>query len=471
MSERVFTIPDFGGGRKSGYSPLAIPTNAFADASNLHYDEWPAASVRPGTATLNGTAIAAAAVRGLVTAEFSGGTKKHVGACSTKLVTITSGGVLADLKTGLTASDWTFCMYDDQLLCFSADNAAQTYNGTAISGLGGTPPQAAYCVQAYERVFATGAAAAPSTLYWCARAAENDWTTADNAGSLTVETNDGDKATWLSLVAGQPTLWKARSIHAVVGRSPLTFQVERVPSKVGCPAGKTVAGVGNVTHFLSYAGVYAWDGYSEPILVSGDVQDVVESINWDQVTKFAGFGWGGKYFCAVATGANTEPDTILVRYLDLPGKPWLAWEGLTPRIFALLRVAGYEWPYMGDATGKVWKFATGTADGSTAIAWDGTTGALLADGDYKVFDTFTPTLRVEASGTASLAYALTQDGAVGTAKSVALTTPNKALYAPFDTAGTESRRGKLLRVKFSGAAAPATLERCDIGYRRLSSRE
>lgn len=169
----------------------------------------------------------------------------------------------------------------------------------------------------------------------------------DVAGELNkfrVGDGDGDQITaaipwkgWTILV------FKENSIHAVGTQYPSngdaaetdtsTFTINKISGRVGCRAPRSVAAAGNDVLFLAHDGVRSvarteadGDGQLSPPL-SAPIDDVIERINWPEVSVACGVSWGNRYLLSVPLDGSTEANTTLV--FNFKTGAWAVWDGFS----------------------------------------------------------------------------------------------------------------------------------------------
>lgn len=101
------------------------------------------------------------------------------------------------------------------------------------------------------------------------------------------------------------------------GATPLSdWSLSVLNNAVGCPAGQTVANVGNDHIFLGNDGVRIlsrsiFDTVQEGI-ISREVQNYINDINWNAIETARAVYYDNKYILAIPTGSSTTPDVILI---------------------------------------------------------------------------------------------------------------------------------------------------------------
>lgn len=115
-------------------------------------------------------------------------------------------------------------------------------------------------------------------------------------------------------------IYKENSILALntAGANPLTeWQINILNSDIGCPAGRTVVSTGDDHIFLAYDGVRLlsrtqFDKTASGGIVSEEIQDFIEDINWDAIDTARAVLFDNKYILSVPLGVSTVADTVLI---------------------------------------------------------------------------------------------------------------------------------------------------------------
>lgn len=177
----------------------------------------------------------AAAITGGVEFVRSNGTRTVVfGADDGAVYKYNGNGTSTAIITGLTTgTKWYFATYNDKLIFCNRADAPRKWDGTTVSLLGGSPPAKGGPVAVHgNRVhFLDGTT--KSRWTWSALNAEEDYTTANNAGFADISPNDGSDAKDLVPSINELVIIKGARPYRVQGTSPSTFTIANVVPTAG----------------------------------------------------------------------------------------------------------------------------------------------------------------------------------------------------------------------------------------------
>lgn len=217
-----------------------------------------------GTSKWNSTVIESGEeIRGMfeyVRAGTAGSpSRKRVVHAGTKVLADDNDGTFASIKTGLEDNKIpNYTTFTDLLIWTSNSNTdvPQKWDQTTVADLGGSPPNFAFSCVHVNRLWASGAVAEPSRLYYCAQLNAEDWSSSD-AGFIDVAPDDGDVITGLYSHRGALFIFKGPnfgSIHVLTGRTPSDFALSQFSGEVGGVGPNTIFTFGNDVGFLALDG-------------------------------------------------------------------------------------------------------------------------------------------------------------------------------------------------------------------------
>lgn len=274
----------------------------------------------------------------------SDGTRKVVfGAGNGNVYALAADGSTSTFHTGATIDTrWFFTTYNDKLIfCNRADAPRKTTDAVTSSVLGGTPPAKGGPVAVHSNrvFFLDGTAGQKSTLTWSALNQEEDYTTANNAGSAQINPNDGSDLIDLVPSINELILFKGNRPYRLQGTSPSTYSVTNIVPTTGSKgavsnqanvfaindvwflANNGILNLRTVLNFGDLKASYAsdriapyWEVGSEFTLSLQNLQNAV--MTYDSQNN--------RIYCGVSSQTSNDNDTILC--IDLHTNGWSVWE-------------------------------------------------------------------------------------------------------------------------------------------------
>lgn len=120
----------------------------------------------------------------------------------------------------------------------------------------GLPPANGQQITVFQnRVFIGDTSAGSSRLHFSAASNAFDWTSANNAGFIDINPNDGEYITGLEVCGGYLFIYKQTRVYILSGADPSTFAVAQAPTFDGAPYGRSLVNFGTFINFLSQRAV------------------------------------------------------------------------------------------------------------------------------------------------------------------------------------------------------------------------
>lgn len=317
-------------------------------------------------------------------------TQQRIAYVGTQIMTEPMTGVWTSQLTGLELSkEPCFETFNDN--CILATNSTvdvpQTWNGTAISNLGGLPPKFAFHTKHKNRLWASGNVAFPSRLYYSNSLDATDWA---GGGSIDIDPSDGDRITGIRSHKNELIVFKGPnqlSIHRITGSSPSGSDAfARVPF---------VHGVGSINHngifainddvvFSSPRGIHslaataAFGDYVEAFLSRPILGFYQNSLNHTVLTQNWGVNYQTKglaiWTFALAVG-STKNVCLVYDYRFQPGR-WATWgfnsSYVNCNCLAVLQITGRKHRlFAGTTDGYVHQLDVADRSIATATAYTG----------------------------------------------------------------------------------------------------
>lgn len=352
-------IADFSGGVNTGSPSFYIQDSQSVDEFGFDTDEHPSLKTRKGR-TPYGTLTA-----GITRLLTNFGNVHLVRAIGTGLSYNSAGTTWTAIAGTFADTDWDSCNFDVSgaaLILTNGTDNVKYWNGSALADLNATnAPKGKYIAADNRRVYI----AVGDTISFCAFQAATDWTTALNAGTVQYWTSNGGDLTALKAFEGQIWAFKKDAFCLIfhTGDSRATHRLVEISNDIGCVAYKTVQEVGSYLFWLGQQDVYnGAGGNASPI--GEPIRSFLDDINTAQIDKCFGGTDGIRYYLGLVTGANTEPNVLLVYDPRRKREKWHVQSQITDlRYSATLNNVWYN----GGATGQTYKMNDGTTDNGTVI--------------------------------------------------------------------------------------------------------
>lgn len=187
----------------------------------------------------------------------------------------------------------------------------------------------------------------------------NDWTTANDAGSIDVTTKDTLGCTGLVQFANHIMYFKRNSIHELYGTGPFNYQMQVLSDDIGCVANRTILEVMGRLFFLSNDGVYVYVGGVVPKKISFDIQDFIDRIDQANVSQACAGTDGERYYLCLPVDNNAR---ILFTY-DTRSGEWFKEDDIILRQMIKINDVLY-----GGTSQKIKKLVD--PDGSEVVNWE-----------------------------------------------------------------------------------------------------
>ena len=213
-----------------------------------------------------------------------------------------------------------------------------------------------YCVMANVRISGVKYG---SRIMWSAIKTIDTW---DAADYIDISKDDGDEITGLRVLGDRLCVYKNNSIYVVsfTGDADVPFVVQKTNSAVGCAAPFSIQEWGNGHVFLSYDGVYFFDGNSSEKMTDR-INDTVLSFNNTQLINAVSMYQKNKcrYWLGVATATYNNFVLTWNSFLN----SWSKYAGMSTSAMTIVRVGGTEErPYFSDYSGTAFRADYGVDD-------------------------------------------------------------------------------------------------------------
>ena len=322
-------VKDFSGGQNSAAEPSNVGQNQAELLENCTISLQGQVAQRNGITVLGTANSTTNIVRGLFNFN-AGGTLNTLLRCrATKIQRLASDYSDWTDITGLTTltTDLTTNFAQGIDKCFilnGTDHVFSVDNTLTVTdeGSGNTSfPLSTFAEYATNnRMFASGSLVdANRDIVWFSNTLDpQTWDRTLNL--FKVRSGNGGKITWLKMYRNNELIvYKNDAIFVLdmTGATPLTdWTLQPLSVKIGCPAGRTVADIGNDHIFLANDGVRILSRTTFDKIdvgrISDPIKDIIDTINQDAIQNSVGWFENGLYILGVPIGTATQPNKFLI---------------------------------------------------------------------------------------------------------------------------------------------------------------
>ena len=156
-------------------------------------------------------------------------------------------------------------------------------------------------------------------VYFSALRDIEDWTSIDDAGSITIESQGGENISALATYNNHVLLFKNNALYELYGSGPEDFLFQTVSNSIGCISHKTVKEVDGLLFFLGERGVFMYRGGMLPRLISDPAVDgFMERMDLSRKEDACAGVYRKRYFLSLPID---EDDNVLLVY-DADNRSW-----------------------------------------------------------------------------------------------------------------------------------------------------
>jgi len=445
FSEYIIKSPD--GGLFTKKPAHAIDDSQSPDAQNFDPSEVGRIKKRLGHIKFTGAAKVSPTgtfVSGLFAGATSGGTSYVLAAEGTTVQDITNGSWNTPI-TGLTITVDTpvdIGMFNDKMIiCNQGGGPRYTTDGSTSTALAGSPPaNSRYMMVHRNRVFL--APGTSSVVTHSALLDESDYTTVDNAGSLTFSKGDGMVVN--GMCSGQDFAiiskvspasgGKDGKLYILYGSSPFDWTVRKI-ADVGAISHKAMIAYDNFVAIATHRGIVAVQG-KYPFKLSESIDPDWTAIP-NKGTVTAGRYMTKLYFSYPASGSANNREFVL----DVEHGKWARNTGKTPRYYANHPDGRLLFGTSGTSI-LVWEAESGANDDGSAIDFHYDTPDMFFDTQWSPSQVVAAYIQAKTTPSATITVTHYVDGtadAFSDTMAVATEGPVKKLKGFLETRGTMHR--------------------------------
>ena len=384
-SDLAFSFIELGGGLNDTSGPFKVADNESSDLQNIDFDKFGSIMPRLGYTILNTSAISTTnPCLGLYW--FRTPTvEKAINVTLDKVYRMdVLDGTWDDItQTGpalSTSAEYQcdFTTFNSKVLFTNDADVPKQWGGsgsisnmTVVTGLTKTKLITNfqnYCLMANCVVSGVDS---PTRIYWSAFKDETSW---DAADFIEIGYNDGQEITGLKVLGDRLIVYKTKSIWFMTftGNADIPFLRFKANASIGCVAPYSIQEVDNGHLFVSWDGLYFFDGLNAYKL-SGKISNAIKDINRDRIA-YARSAYQfdkNKYLLSVANSSSTWNNLTFV--YDTVNMAFSKYTGMSASNMAIFSVNGIEERlYFADNLGYTYRGDNGVNDNpsNTSLAVD-----------------------------------------------------------------------------------------------------
>jgi len=360
------------GGLNDTTGALALKDNESSKLLNVDFDKFGSVVTRNGYLNLTESAIASTpAIDGLWWYE-SNTTSKAIAVAGGKIFSMDDlDGTWDDITGAVTITADNHCDFENflnTLLVTNGYDAPLQWTGTGDASVMTVPANLTiakfvkqyenYCILANVTV---DGVYHPSRFYWSTINTIDTW---DSADFIEVEKNDGQTITGCKVLGDSLVIFKERKIikYIFTGDRDVPFVKYRTASSVGCVAPWSVQEVDNGLVFLSYDGLYYFDG-NNSYKLSDRINNTITGLNRSRFPYAVSMVQKdkNKYWLAVSKSGSATNNAVIC--WDYFNNAFSLYDGISASSMSTFWIDDIdERVYFGDYAGWVYRADIGDDD-------------------------------------------------------------------------------------------------------------
>lgn len=387
MALKKYTSPnitgkfiEFVGGLNSTGGPLSLSEQESSNLQNIDFDKFGSIVKRNGYLNANSSAInSGARVTCLHDYEQSAGTRFLVSVIGNKVYNWNSSsitGAPSDITGAITVTAGNICssatFRDTALFTNGIDLPFQwPGSGNCVAMTVPASLTAAKFLAIFQNYTflanCTVGGSFRSRVYYSNINRIDIWTASD---FVDVSRDDGQQITGLRVLGDKLVIFKDRSIWVAqfTGDADIPFQFSQSNSSVGCVANQSIQEIDNGLVFLSWDGLYFFDGFNAYKIsdrLNKTFSSDLSTLQFSNVSSMYQHT-KNRYWLGVTTTGNSSNDTVITwtkSRTTVQTDAFSIYKGIAPSFMATVYTDGItESAYFGDYGGFVYKADTGVDD-------------------------------------------------------------------------------------------------------------
>lgn len=357
--EKKQIINQFGDGINTGVPPFNIKESELTYVSNMGSQDYPAISSRYGrTLFSSSTDFTPLTIPNGIGEKnnsqlhaIDGNTWKYWTGSAWSNLTTTLSSTEAEIKDFATGTArYTILMNSTQKFYWDGTSTA------LVLGDANTPFTKIFTVHK-GRIYASS----NNTIKYCALNLINDWTTANDSGSITI-TNARGNITGLTEYNDKVIAFTEYGMHELYGDDPTNFELVDIEGEVGCISDRSIVKCNQKLYWAWIDGIYEYNGAS-PLKISTPVDSYIKNISYSNRTKVCSGSIGDFLYISIPNSADSN--NMLLVY-DTVNKKWFTETGTISDFITIQNAL-----YGVNSAGTINNIrSTNYNDNSTAISWE-----------------------------------------------------------------------------------------------------
>jgi len=209
----------------------------------------------------------------------------------------------------------------------------------------------------------------------------NDWTTADDAGSISITSAKGD-AVAIVEYNDYITVFTNYSMHQLYGTGPDNYELKDVPGNIGCISDKSVVVCKGILYWMWYDGLYTFTGgVPRKASYKGDAYFNGMKGNESYFENISCGTQGDLIYISIPYGTGQTTNNLILKY-DTERDKWYPDSSVQYTGFTSVGNTLYGIEATAKNVCKV-NLSTATADSTGAITWYWNSGPRLSGAVWK----------------------------------------------------------------------------------------
>lgn len=366
------------GGLNTKASHFAVKENESPDCQNVNFGEDGAIIQRNGYVALLTTAITGTpkvtGIHAYVQADgddwliVTAGSKIYK---SDSMTTVSLGDITGEITiTPLYLFD--FCTFMDTVILTNGVDPPIKWDGSGDAVAAAVPTgltTAKWVAQFKNYLFyanvTQGGTLYASRIYYSDLMDIGTW---DATNYIDVSRDDGEQIKGMEVLGDRLCIFKESKVYELIatGDPDVPFQMIETPGR-GCASGYTIFNVMGYLIYLSYDGLYRFDG-SYSTIVSDKITPTINEANQSRLADYVAapyFDNKQYWLCTTATSNQALNNRVIV--WDWYNDAFTLYTNIAASYVTTFRVSGKEYMYSGDYYGQLYRQDYGTNDNGTAI--------------------------------------------------------------------------------------------------------